>query len=75
MTLNELGNIDIDIWVETISKLDDDPVVFKAVIEEATDEEIRNWLEMDRCPGELERAFDVVCARMNIQFDDIGNRL
>lgn len=72
MKLNELASKDIDLWVEAVSNIDDDPVLFKAVIDEATDSEIKNWLEMDRCPGEFERAIDVVCEKYGVMFNENG---
>ena len=72
MKLNELAKKDIDLWVEAVSNIDDDPVLFKAVIDEATDDEIRTWLEYDRCPGELERPINVVCEKYGVEFNENG---
>ena len=72
MTLNELADKNIDLWVEAVSNVDDDPVLFKAVIDEARDHEIRQWLDMDRCPGELERPINVVCEKYGVMFNENG---
>ena len=72
MKLNELAKKNIDLWVEAVSNIDDDPVLFKAVIDEATDDEIRQWLDYDRCPGELERPINVVCEKYGVEFNENG---
>lgn len=72
MTLNELAEKNIDLWVEATGKVVVDPVLFKAVIDEARDHEIRQWLDMDRCPGELERAINVVCEKYGVKFNENG---
>lgn len=72
MKLNELAKKNIDLWVEAIGKVVADPVLFTAVIDAAYDEEIRRWLVMDRCPGELERPINVVCEEYGVKFNENG---
>lgn len=72
MNLQELANKNIDLWVAAVSIVCADPVLFKAVMNEATNDEIRNWLDMDRCPGELERAVGVVCEKWCVSFNGNG---